>query len=338
MSVVPSGSTIPRPRAALLAKPFPLGYAYDDSTLALLRAVVEVEDRTASPATETAPSDAELLLSGWGVPRLDAAFFQRYPQVRAVFHAAGSVRSLMTDEAWDRGVRITTAAQVNARPVAEFTFAQIVLSLKSAFRQTRACHAERRFARQVARIPGAYGTTVGLISLGEIARQVAQRLTALEVNVIAYDPYTSAERAAALGVQLVSLEEIFARADVVSCHAPLLPATRGLIGGRHFELLKDGATFINTARGPIVAESEMIDVLRRRPSLTALLDVTDPEPPPPDSPLFTLPNVFLTPHISGSVDGECVRMGHFIAAEVRRYLAGEPLLGEVTRAQAELLA
>jgi phosphoglycerate dehydrogenase-like enzyme len=338
MTAAAALSSPPRPCAALLAKPFPLGYAYDESTLELLRALVEVEDRTASPATEAAPSKAELLLSGWGVPRLDAAFFQSYPRVRAVFHAAGSVRSLMTDEAWTRGVRIATAAQVNARPVAEFAFAQIVLSLKSAFRQTRACHAERRFARQGARIPGAYGTTIGLISLGEISRQVAQRLAALEVRVMAYDPYASAERAAALGVQLVSLEEIFARADVVSCHAPLLPATRGMIRGRHFERLKDGATFINTARGAIVAESEMVEVLQRRPDLTALLDVTDPEPPLADSPLFTLPNVFLTPHISGSVDGECVRMGHFIAEEVRRYLAGEPLRGEVTRAQAELLA
>lgn len=338
MTAAASESSFPRRRAALLAKPFPLGYAYDETTLARLRALVEVEDRTGAPATEAAPSEAELLLTGWGVPRLDDAFFRRHPRVRAVFHAAGSVRSLMTDEAWDRGVRITTAAQVNARPVAEFTLAQIILSLKSAFAQSRTCHAQRRFARQVAPIPGAYGTTVGLISLGEIARQVAQRLTALDVKVIAYDPYVSAERAAALGVQIVSLDEIFARADVVSCHAPLLPATRGLIRRRHFELLKDGATFINTSRGPIVAESEMVDVLQRRPSLTALLDVTDPEPPPPDSPLFTLPNVFLTPHISGSVDGECVRMGHFIAEEVRRYLAGEPLLGEVTRAQAELLA
>jgi len=326
-----------RPRAALLAKPFPLGYAYDDSTLTRLRALVEIEDHTTPPPAAT-PSEAELILTGWGVPRLDAAFFQRFPRTRVVFHAAGSVRSLMTEEAWARGVRITTAAQVNARPVAEFTFAQIVLSLKCAFRQSRACHAERRFARQTTPIPGAFGSTVGLISLGEIARQVAQRLKTLDVRVLAYDPYASAERAAACDVELVSLDEIFSRSDVVSCHAPLLPTTRQMIRGRHLELLKDGATFINTARGAIVAENEMIDVLTRRSSLTALLDVTDPEPPPADSPLYTMPNVFLTPHISGSIDGECARMGHFIADEVRRHLAGEALHGEVTRTQAELLA
>lgn len=326
-----------RPRAALLAKPFPLGYAYDASTLNRLHTLVELEDHT-TPANNAAPSEAELILTGWGVPRLDEEFFKRFPRTSVVFHAAGSVRSLMTDEAWSRGVRVTTAAQVNARPVAEFTFAQIVLSLKNAFRQSRACHAEHRFSRQAAQIPGAFGSTVGLISLGEIARQVAQRLKALEVCVLAYDPYASTERAAACGVELVSLDEIFSRADVVSCHAPLLPTTRQLIRDRHFELLKDGATFINTARGAIVAESEMVDVLTRRPSLTALLDVVDPEPPSTDSPLFTLPNVFLTPHISGSIDGECARMGHFIADEVHRHLAGEALCGEVTHAQAELLA
>ncbi len=327
-----------KPLAALLAKPFPLGYAYDAATLQTLRALLELEDGGSAAATEQTPSEAELILSGWGVPPLDDAFFRKYPRTRAVFHAAGSIRNFMTDLAWERGVRVTTAAQINARPVAEFTFAQILLSLKGAFAQSRACRTQRHFSRQPSPVAGAYGSTVGLISLGEIGRQVAQRLAALDVRVIASDPFVHAERAAALGVQIVTLDDVFSQSDVVSCHAPLLPSTRGMIRGGHFERMKNGATFINTARGAVVAETEMIAVLQRRPAITALLDVTDPEPPPADSPLFTLPNIFLTPHISGSLDAECGRMGRFIADEVRRFLAGEPLQGEVTRAQAALLA
>ena len=339
MIPLPPSAQHTRPKAALLTKAIPLGYAYDEATLASLAQLLEL--KLASPGSTTAPApdpDAELILSGWGMPRMDERFFEQFPHVRAVFYAGGSIRSFMTDTAWDRGVRVTSAASVNARPVAEFTFAQIVLSLKCVFAQSRDCRANRRFARQPERIPGAFGSTVGLISLGEIGRMVAQRLTQLEVQVVAFDPYTPPSRAAEYGVTLLPLEEVFARSDVVSCHAPLLPTTTRLIRGEHLAKLPPQATFINTSRGAVVAEDELIEVLQRRPDLTALLDVTDPEPPSSDSPLFTLPNVFLTPHISGSVDRECHRMGHFVLEEVQRYLRGEPLLGEVTRARAERMA
>ncbi len=98
-----------------------------------------------------------------------------------------------------------------------------------------------------------------------------------------------------------------------------------MIRGAHFEAMKRGATFINTARGKVVAEAELIAVLRRRPDLFALLDVTQQEEPPPHSPLYALDNVLLTPHIAGSLGRECHRMGRLMAEELDRYLAGEPL-------------
>jgi phosphoglycerate dehydrogenase-like enzyme len=102
--------------------------------------------------------------------------------------------------------------------------------------------------------------------------------------------------------------------------------------------MKSGASFINTARGAIVREPEMVAVLQARPDLFAVLDVFDPEPPEPGSPLYALPNVFLTPHIAGSIGRECWRMGEYMLAEVRRFLAGEPLQWRVTRQSAELMA
>ena len=146
------------------------------------------------------------------------------------------------------------------------------------------------------------------------------------MNVLVYDPFVAEHDAAALDVELVSLEAIFQRCDVVSLHTPSFPETRGMVTGNHIAYMKPGATFINTARGELVREAEMIEVLSMRRDLQAVLDVTYPEPPAADSPLYTLENVVLTPHIAGSAGAECRRMGRYMVEELQRYLAGEPLV------------
>jgi phosphoglycerate dehydrogenase-like enzyme len=173
-----------------------------------------------------------------------------------------------------------------------------------------------------------------------IGRLVAERLQPFDLKVIACDPHVTQAQAdrAKLAVSMVALDELFARADVVSLHAPLLPGTLGLVTGRHLAAMRRNATIINTARGAIVREAEMIEVLGRRPDLCAVLDVTHPEPPAPGSPLFTLPNVVLTPHIAGSMGPECRRHGRCMIGELKRYLAGEPLKWEITREKAALMA
>jgi phosphoglycerate dehydrogenase-like enzyme len=187
-------------------------------------------------------------------------------------------------------------------------------------------------------VAGAYGSTVGLVSLGKVGRHVVKLLQNLEVKVIAFDPFVTAAEAAELNVELCTLADVFRRADVVSLHTPWLPETEGMITGEHFTLMKSNACFINTARGVIMREQEMIEVLRQRPDLTAVLDVTYPEPPEPGSPLYTLPNVVLTPHIAGSLDNECRRMGRMVVDELKRYLNEEPLRWRITREQAARMA
>jgi phosphoglycerate dehydrogenase-like enzyme len=139
-------------------------------------------------------------------------------------------------------------------------------------------------------------------------------------------------------VELVSLDEAFKQADIVSLHTPLLPETQGLIRGAHFSAMKPGATFINTARGAVVIQDEMLDTLRRRPDLHAVLDVTEPEPPLPDSPLFDLPNVVLTPHIAGTCTAEAPRLGREMIAEFHRWRENRPLLHAVTAESAARMA
>ena len=143
--------------------------------------------------------------------------------------------------------------------------------------------------------------------------------------MLASDPFADAAEAARIGVTLVTLPELFSQSDVVSIHTPLLSETEHLVTGTLIRSMKQGATLINTSRGAIVNEGELCAVLRERSDLTAILDVTDPEPPTADSPLRTLENVILTPHIAGSLGGEIARMGRGMVEEMTCFLGGEPL-------------
>jgi len=164
-------------------------------------------------------------------------------------------------------------------------------------------------------------------------------LRSFDVSVIAYDPFVSDAAGAALGVTMMpTVESVFERADVVSLHTPWLKETEGMIRGEHFARMKPNATFLNTARGAVVREGEMIEALKNRPDVTAVLDVTYPEPCAPDSPLLTLPNVVLTPHIAGSQGPECRRMGLYMVEELKRYLNGEPLKWAIDRTRAAVMA
>lgn len=280
---------------------------------------------------------ADLVFSSWGMALLDETFLAAAPRLKAVFYAAGSVKGFVTEPFWQRQILLCSAWGANAVPVAEFTLAAILFSLKQAFRLNRDYCASPR-ASGDRTVPGVYGTTVGLVSLGMIARLVRERLRPFDLKVLAYDPFAKPEEAARLGVTLVPLEVLFRESDVVSLHTPWLKETEGLITGELLASMKPGATFVNTARGAVVREPEMIEVLQRRPDLFAVLDVTYPEPPVADSPLYSLPNVFLTPHIAGSMDHECRRMGRYMIEELDRFLAGQPLAWQVTREKAALLA
>ncbi|MFJ4573907.1 hydroxyacid dehydrogenase [Streptomyces sp. NPDC088846] len=279
----------------------------------------------------------DVLLTGWEAPVLDAAFLSHAPRLQAVLVAAGSVRHLTTPAFWARGIPIVSAAAANAVPVAEFTLAQVLLGLKQVHRIARDVASSRRYPRNP-KVPGAYRSRVGLMGLGHIGRLVAAHLSRFDIEILATDPVASADTARRTGVRLVGIEELFATCHVVSLHAPLLPETRGVIGARLLNSLGPGATLINTARGALVDEDAAAAVLRARPDLTAVLDVTHPEPPVHDSPLFTLPNVVLTPHLGGALGAERHRLGQLVFDELRRYVADQPLQHAIDPALAPSLA
>lgn len=281
---------------------------------------------------------ADLVFSGWGAPLMDQAFLDSAVNLRAVFYGAGSIRYLVTEAFWNRDILITSAYAANAIPVAEYTVSAILLSLKQFWRFAAATRRGEGWQGDRRMVPGNFRRTVGLVSMGMIARKVVDLLKPYDLQVIAYCPFLTEAEARKLGIRRATLDEVFRTADVVSLHTPALPETTGLVTGTLVASMKDYATLINTSRGTIIAQGELVEVLRKRPDLTAVLDVTDPEPPEQDSPLLTMPNVVLTPHIAGSLAQECQRMGRYMVEELRRYLAGQPLRWRITREAASRLA
>jgi phosphoglycerate dehydrogenase-like enzyme len=289
------------------------------------------------PAVRSALGSTDVLLTSWGCPPVDAAALAGAPRLRAVLHAAGSVKHHVTDACWDRGLAVTTAADANAVPVAEFTLAAVLAAGKRghAFAAGFRAHpGELGWRDEVAGRAGGvsnYRRTVGVVGFSRIGRRVAELLRPFDLTVLVADPYADPAAMAAAGAEPADLDNLLARSDVISLHAPALPETHHLIDARRCALMKDGATLVNTARGALVDHAALTAECARG-RLHAVLDVTDPEPLPADSPLYRLPNVVLTPHIAGAMGTECRRLAALTLDELERLSRGEPLRHQVYRA------
>lgn len=285
---------------------------------------------------DTDTTSVDILFSTWGISRLTGEQLDRFfPNLRAVFYAAGTVGHFAAPFL-ERHVTIVSAWKANAVSVAQYTVAQIVLAMKGYFRNVQDYDGSHDGFARAFRGRGLYGETIGLLGAGAIGRRVIDLLKAYEVDVIVWDPFLSQSTASALGVEKVNeLEDLFSRAYVVSNHLADKPETVGLISRVLLDKLRQDAVFINTGRGPTVDEVALIDLLEKRPDLTALLDVTDPEPPGPESRLMRTANIHVTSHIAGTIGDEVRRMSDLCIEELDRYLAGQPLQHQITQ---ELMA
>lgn len=295
------------------------------------------EDVLADPAAFV---DTQVVFSTWGMPRFTRQELQQYlPSLQAVFYGAGTVQQFARPFL-EQGVRVFSAWAANAVPVAEYTLAQILLANKGFYTSSRLAKQEgRQRAREDhARFPGNFDQCVGIIGVGMIGSMVAQKLADYRLKVLAFDPFLPAQRARELGVTLCSLPELFSACQVVSNHLANNTQTRGMLDYSLFRLLPQNAAFINTGRGAQVVEADLARILAERPDLTALLDVTDPEPPVAGHPFYTLDNCILTPHIAGSSGAETLRMGEYMVEEYLRYTRQEPCRWEVTPAMLETMA
>ncbi len=184
---------------------------------------------------------------------------------------------------------------------------------------------------------GNHGRRVGVIGASRIGRRVIELLRPFDLRVSLTDPYVDETGAAELGVPLRGLDHLLRTSDVVTIHAPETPETHHLVGPRELSLMPDGAVLINTARGGLLDHDALITELRTG-RLSAILDVTDPEPLPTDSPLYDLPNAFITPHLAGSQGNEAARLGLAVAEEAERLGAGQPLAYGIVQSELERMA
>lgn len=283
----------------------------------------------------------DILVTGWKSHPVDAELRQRMPRLKLIAHLAGTVKGVLTQGVASSGLRVVSAAEANAKPVAEFTLAHILLHLKrvadwrSLYREKRSRIDTRntRFGGPL----GSAGRTVGIIGASRIGRRVAEDLRRHGVSVLLHDPFVSAETAASFGAQKVEMAALLRRSDVVSLHQPLLPTTERSFGAAEFARMRDGALLINTARGRII-DGAALEAAMSGGRLFAVLDVTDPEPLPDTSPLWDMPNVTITPHIAGSFGCEVCAMTELVLDDIGRFTRNEPMKNEVVIADWERVA
>ncbi|MFD3497189.1 hydroxyacid dehydrogenase [Streptomyces sp. NPDC058676] len=324
------------PRAVFAMDPVHLPLLFPPSLTARLTQAagldpaLVVRDFT-DPTSAQALAHAEVLITGWGCPRLDADVLAAAPRLHTVLHAAGSVRSLVGDALWERGITVSSAVTANALPVAEYTLAMILLAGKDTFTHRERFRATHTYPTHTETAhTGNVGRRIGVIGASRVGRRLLELLRPFDFSVLLHDPYVSTAEAAALGAELLSLEDLLRHSDIVSLHAPDIPETYRMLDAGRLALIRDGGILINTSRGALIDPDALTDELVSG-RLHAILDVTEPEPLPAGSPLYRLPNVFLTPHIAGSLGNELERLGRIVVEELERLVAGAPLTHEVRR-------
>ncbi len=334
-----------RPKLIFAFDPLKTRHVFEEDALERLGRSCEILSRLpmtsfGTPESQGLLTEAQVLVTGWGCPMLTPEVLRAAPKLQLIAHAAGTVKYTVDPTAYAAGIRVTHAAEANAVPVAEFTLAAILFANKRVFelRDLYRTDPSRKSAYELMDQPiGNFRRTVGLVGASRIGRRVAAMLAGFDLNVLLYDPFVQPDDPVAQQAELVDLDALMARSDVVSVHAPSLPSTRGMIGSRQLRLMQDGAAFINTARGALVDEAALLAELQTG-RIQGVIDVTDPEVPAADSPFFTLPNVFLTPHVAGAIGTERARLGLMVVEEVERFVRGEPLHYEIEPKLLERLA
>jgi len=280
----------------------------------------------------------EAVVASWGSPQFTPGVVGQTHRLRVISHAAGSPQGLITPAVFERGIAVCTSQPAMAISVAAMTVAMMEIMLRNVVNWAVNIRENQWFRPQgVAPARELNGKRVGIIGASLIGREVIRYLEPWDIELWITDPYISDEDAEKLSAKKVSLDELMAECDVISLHAPSNQATRGMITRKHLESIKEGAVFINTARGAIIDHEALLDELRTG-RFSAALDVTDPEPLPQGHEMYSLPNVVFTPHISGGTPEMVRRQGEQAVDNLELFFAGRTPNRLVTAEMMEWIA
>lgn len=283
---------------------------------------------------------ADAVFTSWDTANLDAEILAGAPHLKLLCHAAGSVRPVVSEALWQRGIRVTSAASAISYGVAEYCLGLMLMASKRVFWTAQGVR-HGHWQEDSACFGGLfelYQQNVGIVGAGHIGKHLVRLMKNFDCNVFVYDPFLPREQAQAMGCEkLETLDELFSRCRVVSLNAPSNEGTRNMLRGHHFAALPKGAVFLNTAGSIQINEPEFLDELRKG-RFVACVDRCEVEPCALDHPYRTLPNVILTPHIAGVAAENRFRIGTFAIDSLETYLQGTSLAHEVTEAQLASMA
>lgn len=279
---------------------------------------------TSDELLEMLPGAAAVITS-WGSPQITEEHVAAADELQIVGHAAGSVKTRLAPAGHERGIVLLSAADVIAESVAEYTLWAMLSGQRNLLRYERVMKQERGWKSADEHFGHSlYAKKIGIVSASMVGRRVIGLLKPFGCDVMVYDPYLSDEDARLLDVRPVTLEELFAAADIISVHAPITPETRRMITRAHFESIRCGALFVHTARTWVLDQDALTAELQKN-RFNAFIDVFEPEPLPADHPLRDLDNVFLSPHVSGHTSESRLRLVEEIARDIQRFFNDQPL-------------
>jgi phosphoglycerate dehydrogenase-like enzyme len=281
--------------------------------------------------------NADIAVTSWGNGPLTADILDCAPNLKLVAHAAGSVKPIVSDMLFDRGIPLISSANVLSRGVSETALGFTISAAKNFYQLNQMIH-EGGWEHDNHSIMELFDITIGVIGCGYAGKHYIELLQSFDVNILVYDPYLDSAKIRRMGAEKGDLNGILCESDIISLHAPSIPATRHMINAKTLAMMKDDVILINTARGSLIDEKALYEHMKSGRVKYACLDVTDPEPPAVDHPLRTLSNCIMTPHLAGQANNGKGRIGVHIYEEIQRLLNHEPLISQVTRDMLATLA